>query len=245
MNATHIPAVEPSQLTPQTRQKYCNPNALNMLSPQQVCCTFSHIRAWEGFLRTGEPHALILEDDAVLSDSLPDFLENVAPIEFDLISIEAPYRRLLVEKKPGPERVAGIQLRKFRSTSWGSAGYVISAGAARKLVNSPRLFNLPMDAALFCPLEKPGCELKLFQADPALCVQLKNADQQHNSEASQSNIYEFITPATWRGRTSRWKRHLRWGVIKGWEMLCKPRYARRTIPFEKESLSDSRNNAQS
>src|SRR5690554_7645668 len=45
-----------------------------VMSPAELGCTLSHIKALEAFLQTNEPYALILEDDVIGSDQDLDSL---------------------------------------------------------------------------------------------------------------------------------------------------------------------------
>ena len=97
----------------------------------------------------------MLEDDAELSVRLPEFVREAGSVDADLVRIEttgAPTRvYAAVQTLPG-----GIAIRPFRSTPMGSAGYVIRAEAAKRIIGHPSLRRRHLDLALYNPFEEPG-----------------------------------------------------------------------------------------
>ena len=226
--ATRIAGAEPAELTGDQLACYCNQRNVHFLSPQQLCCSLGHFRAWQAFLATGADRALILEDDAVLSERLPGFLAELPGMPCDVLRVEISSRPHLTSEPVG-ESICGIGFRQFRSTGWGSAAYIISRQAAEGLLANPHLFDLPTDAMLFCPLELPAKELRLLQADPALCVQLRERPGQ--VEAGVSSITMRLKPKSF---TSWWRlqlRGVRWGWIKLMDALTRRDFRRRVIGF--------------
>lgn len=119
LSAVRIEAAETTDLSEAFMERHGNPMRGRFLSPQQLACTVSHTYAWQALLSSGADRALILEDDTVLSAALPAFLRELPPLAFDLIRIEAATRPLLSTACIPGISVAGVSLRKFRSTGWG------------------------------------------------------------------------------------------------------------------------------
>lgn len=240
LSAVRIEATRPDDLPESFVERYGNPRRVRFLSPQQLSCTVSHTFAWKELLRSGADRALILEDDTVLSAALPAFLRELPPLEFDLIRIEAATRPLLSTACIPGISVAGVSLRRFRSTGWGSAGYIVTANAAQRLIKSPNLFDRPTDSVLFCPIELPASEYRLAQTDPALCIQLKELQQPVGEDLRRSDIRVFLRAKSAKARASRLARRLRWTVIKGRDMLTRRDLKRRKIPFHRGNLTPER-----
>jgi glycosyl transferase family 25 len=226
--AQRVSGTTPAELTPSQLERYCDPRRAYFLSPQQLCCTLSHVRAWQAMMDAGAERAVILEDDAVLSARLPAFLSQLPAMAFDIVRLENSERPHLTSELLGLD-VAGIGFRTFRSTGWGSAAYIITRETARGFMASPKLYDLPTDATLFCPLEKPASDLRLALADPALCVQLVQIDG--SVGAGASGIRSFLEPKSFTAWWTPHRRGLRWLAIKLLEKVTRRDLKRRIIPF--------------
>ena len=116
-------------------------------------CLLSHRRAWEGFIASGEAHAVFLEDDVRLSASAPALLGSanwIAP-GMDVVKLEhygPPGQRVLLTsiRKVGED----FQIGRMLSRHTGAAAYILSRGAAAILLRETR-FDLPVDHLLFNP----------------------------------------------------------------------------------------------
>lgn len=238
LQAKRIAARQPAELEPDFLARHADPRRALFLSPPQLSCTASHIEVWRTMLADGVARALIVEDDALLAPALPAFLRELPELPFDLIRIETCRRPLLCSDPiPGVE-IAGVRLRRFRSTGWGSAGYVITADAARRLLERTDLFDRPTDVTLFCPIERPGSTLRLAQTDPALCTQLR-AEVSPRAGAAKGNIGIFLQPASLTARLSVLGRHLRWGSIKLVDMVIRRDLRRRLIGIEQPDRGEA------
>ncbi len=173
LSAVRIEAVSPADLTDRERDLYCNPRRLRGLSDAEYCTNKSHAKAWRAVVASGKDHALILEDDAILSASLPRFLAAVDAqgTDLDIIRIETfqiPLRYGPVESWVLPD----VGLRRCHVRDPGAAGYIVSREAAAWLGDEPSYQTTLIDAYLFDPFTPVGSRLKIRQTDPALCVQL-------------------------------------------------------------------------
>src|SRR5207249_2273941 len=73
LSAERIEAATPSEISEPDRRAWCDPSRATWMTEGEFACNLSHLRAWALILERGLTHALILEDDAVLSASLPRF----------------------------------------------------------------------------------------------------------------------------------------------------------------------------
>lgn len=193
LEAQRIEAVTPAELTAEQRDAYCNPARLYSMTERQYCCNLSHAQAWRALLESGVSTGLILEDDVILSSSLPRFL-SALPIEnlrFDIIRIETwpadPKRYRAADCWILPD----IGLRECLSWDAGAAGYLAANEAAARLIDEPDLNVLLVDTLLFNPFGKVGRSLSVRHVDPGLCIQLMRLDA--NAPLSSSDLVDGVS----------------------------------------------------
>ncbi len=171
LTGSRVEAVTPAQISAEDIERYCSREKPVFLRENELACTLSHEAAWRAMLASGYDRALILEDDAVLSQLLPALLDEAGGIDADLIRIEtilAPVRVFPTDRRLN----CGVDLRTFRSTPFGAAGYILRASAAEILLAAPAMRTTPIDVALYDPFEQPGKSLTRLLTEPGLCQQL-------------------------------------------------------------------------
>ncbi len=130
----------------------------------------SHSRAWD-WVATNGP-ALILEDDALLSNQVANILNNVAGTPtIEHLSLEARGKRKILDNKAIPigDHISAHRMYLDRS---GAAAYVLWPHGAKKLLR--RSAKRPAKADLMI---RRSFDLSSYQAVPALAVQFDMADQ--------------------------------------------------------------------
>lgn len=144
-------------------------DARRRLAPTEIATSVSHQRAWRRMLADGDAHALILEDDCELSPRLPEFLA-----EFDrqggfhgLVRLETRLRSHILARRAARD-VRGIRLHQPFTWEWGTAGYIISADEARRVLGSEYRFDLPVDDMLLSPESPVRDGSRILQTVPAL-----------------------------------------------------------------------------
>jgi len=169
--ANRVDAVTPSDIPAEVRAELCDRRRPSYRRENELACTFSHKKAWRAILEQGHEQAVVLEDDALLSPKLPAFLDSLSGVQFDVLRFEAAARKVRIlpstDVLPG-----GVQLRPFRSTLFGSSGYVITADTIRKIIDHPNVGRLPIDVALYDSFYEPSRRLRRLHSDPAFCVQV-------------------------------------------------------------------------
>ena len=116
-------------------------------------CLLSHRMAWQKFLAGGDPHAVFLEDDVMLSRGAGAVLadDGWIPAGAGVVKLE--------HYGPRGQRVLltgiratgnGLQTGRMLSRHTGAAAYILSRPAAELLLSQTR-FNLPVDHLLFNP----------------------------------------------------------------------------------------------
>lgn len=118
-----------------------------LLNKHEVGCYFSHLRALRAFLKTPSEHALILEDDAMLPDHLPDLIDAAihSRMPWDLLRLSSTREGKYIELLPlndGHRLV--IDTRVLKNT----AAYVINRHAAERCLRRLDPMRWPFDVAL-------------------------------------------------------------------------------------------------
>lgn len=139
------------------------------MTPGEVACFLSHRKVIELIANGQEKHAVVLEDDIILSPSASLLLANSdwVPTDSDFIKLETQGTKVFVGPK---RRIVGLELslRQLKSTHLLSAGYIISKSAAQKLLPHMEVPSMPIDHFLFND-EFPIFKLfKYYQIDSAI-----------------------------------------------------------------------------
>lgn len=159
---TRVPAVDgralPAALPGVDPAVYRRSHGRDVL-PGEVGCTLSHLRALRAFLATPHRHAVVLEDDAVVTRGAVDLVGALlapgAPDDWDLVKLEAHHtgRGLAVrriEAGAGGEAGggAGPMLCAMPYRSAGSAAYIVGRRAAAALLAGLLPMRFPYDVAI-------------------------------------------------------------------------------------------------
>lgn len=170
--ATRIEAVTPDELSAEDLDRWCNPARGRWHTPPELCCSLSHLKATRTLQASEHPYALVLEDDAVLSASLPRFLlaYDAESPPYDLVRIETSLERLRLKRGAGPD-IGGVAICSSYSPTAGAAGYVVSRRAAGLASAGREMWLKPPDQVFFNPYEPLPRRLVVRQTDPGLCIQ--------------------------------------------------------------------------
>ena len=110
----------------------------------EVGCYLSHVQTMHAFLASDALFALILEDDALLHDSLPAVLRGLmaVPHRWDVAKLSAVHSGTPV---PYAEVAPGHQLAVMLSRCTGSSAYLLNRHAAQAYVQGLLPMSLPYD----------------------------------------------------------------------------------------------------
>lgn len=141
------------------------------LSRAEFACYQSHRKAWLDVINTNQP-ALILEDDAYISNALPELLNQLhTKTEVDLITLEARARKKLLAKH-SVEVIKGYSLLRLYQDRSGAAGYILWPAGARELLKQEKKRGVALTDAQI----SRTYNLKAFQLEPAPIIQLDCCD---------------------------------------------------------------------
>ena len=145
MIVDRVPAADGLNIPAWMQSEFKGPH---QLSPGEVGCYASHLLVAQKIVAEGLPHAVALEDDAVLDDDFAATCADAirhAPEDWDLIHLSAALsvKRPLIEIADLPRRRALVQYLKY---PWTAAVYVISNRGARKCL-APMARVCPIDWA--------------------------------------------------------------------------------------------------
>ncbi|WP_075321565.1 glycosyltransferase family 25 protein [Histophilus somni] len=172
-------AFQPNEENENTIQQYVPSLNKTDLTIGEKGCLMSHVLLWQKCVDENLPFIAIFEDDIFLSSVANKFLcqYNWLKERFDFNQ----YFILRLETQLMQSIYKNTEIQCFQhhdfiqlmSSHWGTAGYIISQLAAKKLLGlfkSPNLSLEPIDVILFESLLKEE-QYPVYQLDPALLVQ--------------------------------------------------------------------------
>lgn len=158
-------------LTDDEYEKWAN-DWQRKLRRTEVACFLSHYRAWQYIADSGKSF-LILEDDALLSQDLPNTLLKISAnedITYDHITFETRGRKKLISKQ-GFDLCDSIALHKLFLDKTGAAAYLLTPKGAGILIEQVHKHGAGLADALLCHTKL----LKSMQSVPALAIQMDMA----------------------------------------------------------------------
>lgn len=147
----------------------------------------SHRRCWERMLTDGDDAAIVLEDDVLLADDFARFTEpDWIPEGVDIVKLETIMGYVEVHGRTWNAKVSR-HLGRLESLHLGAAGYLITRGAAIRLLEATTVPFDPIDHILFTKTVWDEVGLTVVQADPAPVVQgMYHSDYSAHGWASSS-----------------------------------------------------------
>jgi glycosyl transferase, family 25 len=164
-------------------------------SASQIGIFLSHMKTWNAISMAEEELAVVFEDDVHLSEEIKPLLEDLSWVNshMDVVRLETTWQSMKLEDQPS-SAVRGRRIFEVKSAAWGAAGYLVRKDIARWIAGSPAHIYEPVDWFLFHPKSALTPTLRVFQLDPAPCVQ----DQYHHRPAVRRNFEkETRDPTSW------------------------------------------------
>lgn len=232
--AERVGAVSTDELTRAQLAEFCSPARGEWRTPSELACALSHLKVLEQIEGGSAAHALVLEDDAVLSQTLSRFLAEYSAQE-DILRIETALHP--VRSGPIERRVGDIGIAKYFGGVAGAAGYIISQAAAATVIAGHWLPRLPADLVLCNSYQVASMGLTVRHTDPGMCVQsYLYGDNTLGSDLTDRNGRAVVEGPFWRDRipylvTEGIKRDVFVGVANTWHQYFGGA-RKRLIPFK-------------
>lgn len=115
------------------------------LTPNEIGCWLSHLRAMQALLDSGAPMLAVIEDDVILDPALPAVLAAVeaSRFDFDMLYLHRHRRREFFA--PCATLMPGWRIGRLGYTQIGTQGYVVSRRGAERILAGSERFVLALD----------------------------------------------------------------------------------------------------
>jgi len=134
----------------------------------EFACYLSHQKLWRRVAKEQEP-ALILEDDAIVCQKLPQILKYCQKLkDIDHISLESVGRKKLLGDNSISMPINGFKLSPLLIDRNGAGGYILYPNGAKKLLEHEKQNGVALADA-----QITSCfTLRSFQLEPACIIQM-------------------------------------------------------------------------
>ena len=217
-----VEAAVPADVPPDVAASARRPDGTWRMGLGEIACTMSHFAAWQRAIDRGAMACAVFEDDGVISERFPDFLEALGPSlpqDIDLLKFETSRKPVRLGRRALP--LLGFTMQRLTSTHYGDCGYVISTRLAAKLLATLPLAPLPLDDYLFARSGDLLYTGRVYQLVPALAVQLVYQHASQTAGVARSDL-EDVRQDKWRGETAAvtgWSRTRR-NLALAWRELA-------------------------
>lgn len=165
------------------------------MGPNVLACFESHRRAWRKIIDSGDPYALVMEDDLVLAEDFGDLVNETLPAETwlpqdcDILRLETFRIMIDIDRKPG-SHVLGRSIHRLRGRALGTGACIMTARAAKFLLKETEDIREPVDVALFNNESPLFPRLVIYQMVPAPAVQGHLAPSAVAGSWARSTLYD-------------------------------------------------------
>ena len=181
----------PSERLNEHLQRYLpNVDATPRLTMGEKGCLMSHFMLWKKCVDDGLDYITLFEDDILLGENAEQFLaeDEWLKVRFNfqeifVLRLETFLMPVKIEKQQGILPFQQREIDILKSKHFGTAGYVISHGAAKYLIEVFEKFSSeevkPIDEIMFNQLiDISGYQV--YQLNPAICVQELQLNQENS-----------------------------------------------------------------
>lgn len=164
-----------------------------IMSAGALACFESHRKAWKLIVDSGEDHGAVFEDDTICANGLAQLLSTSEwiPANCDVAKLETFLERATVSTSPTSVYLGRKTLRLY-GRHLGACAYVISRRAAMRLLSLTQDITDPVDEVLFNEQSMHFSRLRLYQVDPAPCIQAmllgKDKEQHFLKSSNDQNL---------------------------------------------------------
>ncbi|QPC91593.1 glycosyltransferase family 25 protein [Mesorhizobium sp. INR15] len=143
------------------------------LTKSQIACSLSHRKCWQIIADGADQYGTVFEDDAVFSSDAGRFLSDYSwvPVDADIVKLETFFEKTRIGNRQ-IEIGNGYAVARLVGSHSGTAGYLISRSAARKLLHhTRRRISGVADHFLFDATCLTCILSRNYQLTPAICTQ--------------------------------------------------------------------------
>lgn len=172
------------------------------LGNSEIACLLSHQYCWMQFLKSTHSLCMILEDDVIISHTIPSVINHIrsAPFYTFNIKLETIDRRVTIAKN-SLFKTSDFSFHKIMSRNDGSAAYMIDRSAANHLIKEND-WSIAADGYLFNP-RSPGFLNNTLQTVPGVCIQGKKIDSINKLPVYRSDIARVKISTPLKRRVTR------------------------------------------
>lgn len=149
MSGTRLRAIEGVDVPPDLAGYFAHADGRRapLVSAGAIGCYGSHLKAYKQIVTQQIEVSLVLEDDAILDNRLPEILREtvaVLPSGWDMVHLSSPPRHAV---KPLVGLPCGRTLVRYSRIPFGTGGYLISKAGAIKMLNPAikRIWAIDLD----------------------------------------------------------------------------------------------------
>lgn len=209
LKANFLDATTPNDLPKKVMEKLTSAWA-RPLRQTEVALTHSHRTAWQRVIAANRP-TLILEDDAVLCESRPQVLcELASKTDLQFMQLETFKVPKLIDKNLQNLIASPYQIGRLYRDRGGAAAYFIWPDGAKKLVNSVRKNYPPADAAIHL-----AQGIRRYQVVPACAIQAMHIEA---GSADFDRVADIVPSTVGTSPKSAYDSYIQW-------LRCKARRA--------------------
>lgn len=159
------------------------------LDPGSIACSLSHRKVWERIVASDDDYALVLEDDVIFGENARAILADTGwiPDGTELLRLET-FRRHTVRGREPVATAGDRAIYRLHHIHNGTGAYIVSKGAAARLLEHMTRFSYAVDYVLFDPHCPEFCGMDILQMAPAICIQSALAPQALRGEGLPSVI---------------------------------------------------------
>lgn len=141
------------------------------MSAAAFACFASHRLGWQRLVESGDSHGIIMEDDLKLAPGIGRLMGTEwIPADADVVKLETWCTRCHVARTAAAT-VDGRDVSRLLSTHIGGGCYILSRGAAERLLELTQVYRDPVDEVLFNDRLDYFHSAVIYQVIPAPAVQ--------------------------------------------------------------------------
>lgn len=220
-----VQAIDGRDLSPQEIETYRSMRGREIiLGVGDIACALSHQLAWQRFVDSKRPWAFFAEDDLSISADAYGFLESSdwIPEDADVVKAETFMEPTSLSRKNN-RQAFGRTLAPLKAQHLGTAGYFLSARTAARLVNYAKTICEPADQIIFGADLDVFRSLRIYQIDPACCIQIRFLDSVKDDADLTSTRLDTnaeLGGPIYLGALRRMKKPTGWAKV--WRELSRP-----------------------